>query len=225
MKASPAVCVLAALLATGSCLQCEVCSGTGNNCTGRMRPCATGPDTCGIFLTEVTLMGMKTLSVVKGCVTSSQCGTGPVSMNFGNEISLMTVIACCVGDACRTVNATLPAPDTKPNGRWCLGCYELTTETCREEPIECTGTETQCIDAAGTIATNGSPQEMIMKGCVSASICANLKAGLSTFAGIVWNMTTDKCTAASGMGDVHPRGAEFLLPALTGFLLLLNLLP
>ncbi|CAM4625208.1 unnamed protein product, partial [Lepidochelys kempii] len=197
MEASLAVCLLAALLATGACLQCEVCTGVGNNCTGSMQTCTPGQDFCGIFLTEVIVAGMKTQTILKGCVASSQCKAGPVSMNFGNEVTSSTSIACCVGDACKTVNVTLPPADTKPNGRSCPGCYALSTEQCHEETVKCTGAETRCLDAVGTVTIGGNPVQMAMKGCASESICGQLKVGSSTFAGISASQTRAKCTAAS----------------------------
>ncbi|XP_027675028.2 phospholipase A2 inhibitor NAI [Chelonia mydas] len=220
MEASLAVCILAALLATGACLQCEVCTGVGNNCTGSMQTCDPGQDSCGIFLTEVIVAGMKTQTILKGCVTSSQCKAGPVSMNFGNEVTSSTSIACCVGDACKTVNVTLPPADTKPNGRSCPGCYALSTEQCHEETVKCTGAETRCLDAVGTVTIGGSPMQMVMKGCVSESMCLPLKVGSSAFAEIRSNLTTDKCTVASGTAGVAPGATGLFLPALAGLLLL-----
>ncbi|XP_026518862.1 phospholipase A2 inhibitor subunit gamma B-like [Terrapene carolina triunguis] len=220
MEASLAVCILAALLATGSCLQCEVCARAGNNCTGSMQTCAAGQDSCAFDLTEVILAGIKFQSILKGCVTSSQCRAGPGSMNFGNEVTSRSSIACCVGDACRTVNVTLPLADTKPNGRRCPGCFALTTEHCLEETIACTGVETQCIDTIGIVTIGGSPTQMVMKGCVSESMCLNLNVGLSASAGISSNLTTNKCTVASGAVGVAPGPAGLLLLALAGLLLL-----
>ncbi|XP_075763515.1 phospholipase A2 inhibitor gamma subunit B-like isoform X5 [Pelodiscus sinensis] len=204
----------------GAGLQCEVCASTGQNCTGKLQPCPAGQDSCGTVLTEVTLVGVKILMVNKGCVTSSQCKAGLVSANFGNEVASRTAIACCVEDACRTVNFTMPPADTTLNGLHCCGCFALTTEQCLEDPIKCTGAETQCIDAVGTISAGGSPVEMVMKGCVTASMCTHLKEDFWTFAGISSNLTTDNCTEASGAGGMGPGAAGLLLPALAGLLLL-----
>ncbi|XP_065276674.1 phospholipase A2 inhibitor NAI-like [Emys orbicularis] len=220
MEASLAVCILAALLATGTCLQCEVCAGAGNNCTGSMQTCAAGQDSCGILLTEVIVVGIKRQSIHKGCVTSSQCKADLVSMNFGNEMTTRTSVTCCVGDACRTDNVTLPPADTKPNGRSCRGCYAVSTDHCHEQTIACTGNETHCINDTGTIMIGGKPTEMVMKGCVSASVCPHLKVGSSDFTGISFNLTMNKCTEASGAAGVAPGQAGLLLTALAGLFLL-----
>ncbi|XP_077697821.1 phospholipase A2 inhibitor NAI-like [Eretmochelys imbricata] len=150
MRASLAVCILAALLATGACLKCEVCDGPGTSCTGDLQTCAAGEDICGIARTEVTWAGMKTQTILKGCVTSSQCRSSPVSVNFGNGMEIMMRFTCCMGDACRTSTVTVPPADPKPNGRRCRGCYVLNAAQCKEQATECAGSETQCLDAAGT---------------------------------------------------------------------------
>ncbi|XP_074927315.1 phospholipase A2 inhibitor and Ly6/PLAUR domain-containing protein-like [Chelonoidis abingdonii] len=220
MEASLAICILTALLATGSCLQCEVCAGAGNNCMGSMQTCAAGHDSCAFVLTDVTSTGVKTQSFLKGCMASSECKVGPISINFGYGMTTRTSVACCVGDACRTTTVTVPPADPKPNGRRCRGCYVLNADHCNEQTIECTGPETQCIDAAGTVTAGGSQMQMVMKGCASESVCANIKAGSSTFAGTNADLTTAKCTVASGVVGVAPGPAGILLPALAGLFLL-----
>ncbi|CAM5135077.1 unnamed protein product, partial [Natator depressus] len=94
VETSLVVCILAALLATGACLQCEVCAGVGNSCTGSMQTCAPGQDSCGISLTEVIVEGERTQSFLKGCIPSSECNAGPLSMNFGKGMTARTSIAC-----------------------------------------------------------------------------------------------------------------------------------
>lgn len=46
-------CVL--LLSPGTSLQCEVCHSIGKSCSGPMKTCSGGEDTCGIILHEVML--------------------------------------------------------------------------------------------------------------------------------------------------------------------------
>ncbi|XP_032659167.1 phospholipase A2 inhibitor and Ly6/PLAUR domain-containing protein-like isoform X2 [Chelonoidis abingdonii] len=218
MEASLAACILAALLATGACLQCEVCEGQGTSCTGSMRPCPAGQDSCAIAVT-VTTMGVNTQSIHKGCVMSSQCGAGPVSMNFGYGMTTRTSIACCVGDACRTTTVAVPPADPKPNGRRCPACYALHADQCAEVPINCTGSETRCLDATGTITSGRNPMQMVMKGCVSQSICDQLQVGSGTVAGVNESLTTAKCTVESGAA-AEALGPAGILPALAGLLLL-----
>ncbi|XP_034612890.1 phospholipase A2 inhibitor subunit gamma B-like [Trachemys scripta elegans] len=121
MEASLVVCILAALLATGSCLECEVCEGSGTSCSGTVQTCAAGYDSCGIIVTETTIVGMKQQVIAKSCMTSGSCKVGPLTMNFGNGVTIKQGIACCVGDACRTTTVT--------------GTYP---QLCLSSPIPCT---------------------------------------------------------------------------------------
>ncbi|KAG6924488.1 hypothetical protein G0U57_017226 [Chelydra serpentina] len=141
-------------------------------------------------------------------------------MNFGQGMTTRTSVACCVGDACRTTTVTVPPANTKPNGRSCRGCYAFNAAQCNEQTIACAGSETHCMDAAGTVTIGGSQMQSVMKGCVSESICAQLKVGSGTVAGMSASLTTAKCTVASGAAGAAPGPAGLLLPALTGLLLL-----
>ncbi|XP_039368352.1 phospholipase A2 inhibitor and Ly6/PLAUR domain-containing protein-like [Mauremys reevesii] len=211
MEASLVVCTLAALLATGACLQCEVCFGLATSCTGDLETCAAGEDSCGVALTESTLAGIKTQSILKGCMPSSQCKAGPVSVNFGQGMRTQTSFACCVGDACRTTTVTVPPADTTPNGRRCPACVAVFADQCSEKTIQCTGDETRCVDIVETLTAGGNPVQMVMKGCASESVCAQIKLGSSTFAGLSADLTTAKCTVASGAVEVAPGPGGLLL--------------
>ncbi|KAM9114713.1 phospholipase A2 inhibitor and Ly6/PLAUR domain-containing protein-like [Pangshura tecta] len=197
MEASLAICILAALLATGTCLQCEVCTGAGNNCTGTMKTCAAGEDSCAFILTDVTVAGVKRQSFLKGCLPSSECKVSTISMNFGQEMTMRTSFACCVGDACRTTTVTVPPADTTLNGRRCPACIAVLSAQCNAETIACTGAETKCIDAVGTVVIGDSPVPTVMKGCVSQSMCLYLNVTAAAFAGINLNLNRQKCTEAS----------------------------
>ncbi|XP_044846595.1 phospholipase A2 inhibitor NAI-like [Mauremys mutica] len=151
MEASLAACILAALLATGSCLQCEVCTELGTSCSGTVQTCSAGLDSCGITLIEQTLAGLKQQVIAKACISSDRCNLGPLTMNFGNGVTMKQGIACCVGDACRTTTVTVPPADPKPNGRRCPACVAVLSAQCNEGIIDCTGAETRCIEVAGTI--------------------------------------------------------------------------
>ncbi|XP_067397677.1 phospholipase A2 inhibitor and Ly6/PLAUR domain-containing protein-like [Emydura macquarii macquarii] len=220
MKASLAVCILPALLAVGSCLQCEVCSGLGNSCTGSMQTCAAGEDSCRIALEVASVAGTKIQTISKGCVKSSECKTGPDSLNFGTGMTIRMNTACCVGEACNTTTVTVPPADAKPNGWRCPGCYTSPSEQCLEETVYCTGAETQCIDITQTVKDGGNPGRVVMKGCTSEFNCALLKKGSSFFGKTSANLTRTQCRVASGAGDVDPEAAGLLLPALAGLLLL-----
>ncbi|XP_034612891.1 phospholipase A2 inhibitor subunit gamma B-like [Trachemys scripta elegans] len=216
MRASLAACILAALLALGACLQCEVCDGPGTTCSGDLQTCPAGLDSCGILLSENTEAGMKQQIVTKGCATSSICKAGPLTMNFGNGLVIRSGITCCMGDACRTTTVTVPPAATKPNGRRCPACVAMLYAQCNEETIQCTGSDTRCIEVAGTATFGGSSTSITMKGCASEATCAHFKVISGTIAGVSADLSVVKCKApGSALGPVG-----LLVPSLAGILLL-----
>nr|XP_023969713.1 phospholipase A2 inhibitor gamma subunit B-like isoform X1 [Chrysemys picta bellii] len=219
MEVSLVVCILAALLATGACLRCEVCDEPGTSCSGDLQTCDVGQDTCGIAWTDSTWVGSKTQTVIKKCVSSDLCKASPFSANFGDAMT-RTSFKCCMGNACRTTNITVPPADPKPNGRRCRGCYAMNADHCNEQTINCTGSETQCIDATATITIGGHEKQTVMKGCASKSICIMAQVASQMFTDISVDLTEVECTEASGAAGVAPGPAGRLLPALSGLLLL-----
>ncbi|XP_073179743.1 phospholipase A2 inhibitor NAI-like [Lepidochelys kempii] len=220
MQSSLAVCILAALLATGACLQCPHCEGDGTSCTGDLQTCPAGQNSCGVVLTETILVGEKTQTIFKGCATSSQCKVGFVSMNFGKGMMTRTSIACCMTESCTPEPVKVPPADTKPNGHSCPGCYAPSSEQCREETIACAGIEKQCVDIAEPQISGVSATKTVVKGCGTEYICAQVNAGSGSFAGIHRNVTTARCTPAPITTNTAPGPARLLFPALAGLLLL-----
>ncbi|XP_074979152.1 phospholipase A2 inhibitor NAI-like [Caretta caretta] len=158
MEASLAACIPTALLATGACLQCEVCFGLGTSCTGDLEACAAGEDSCGIAVTASTVgrLGfaqgpiwrtcsegipwikprIKNQSILQGCMPSSQCKASPFSVNFGTGMRTQTSFACCLGEACKTATVTVPPADPKPNGRRCPASFAVVADQCSEKTIQ-----------------------------------------------------------------------------------------
>ncbi|XP_044847419.1 phospholipase A2 inhibitor NAI-like isoform X2 [Mauremys mutica] len=218
MEASLAACILAALLAMGACLQCEVCDGPGTSCSGDLQACDAGQDTCGIAWTDSTWVGSKSQTIIKNCVSSNVCKVSPFSAHFGNAVT-RTSFKCCVGDACKATDITVPPADPTPNGRRCPACYALNAGRCNEQTINCTGSETQCINAAGTVTIDGHEMQTVMKGCASESICVMAQEASRMFTDIRADLTMAKCTEASGVAGGALGPAGLLLPALAGLLL------
>ncbi|XP_074837142.1 phospholipase A2 inhibitor gamma subunit B-like [Carettochelys insculpta] len=215
MKASLAIFILAALLATGACLQCQVCSNTGTSCTGDVQTCAAGNAFCASTLTEVRTLGTTTPITLKKCATSADCQASPISINFGNGNSARSIIACCTGDGCSPAPITMPAPDTKPNGQRCPVCSAVSPGPCNEMFINCTGSDTQCIEMTVTVTSGGATVSSTLKGCANEVACAQGEAVASSFAG-VGGTATLKCKAPG----TAPGLAGLLGPALAGLLLL-----
>ncbi|CAM5176141.1 unnamed protein product, partial [Eretmochelys imbricata] len=154
MEASLAACIPTALLATGACLQCEVCFGLGTSCTGDLEACAAGEDSCGIAVTASTV-GIKNQSILQGCMPSSQCKASPFSVNFGMGMRTQTSFACCLGEACKTATVTVPPADPKPNGRRCPASFAVFADQCSEKTIQCTGDEPRCVNMVEPLTTDG----------------------------------------------------------------------
>ncbi|XP_050786336.1 phospholipase A2 inhibitor gamma subunit B-like [Gopherus flavomarginatus] len=215
MKSSLAICVLAALLVVGASLRCEVCSALGTSCTGELQTCATGQDNCAVGLAEITTGVTKTQSIVKSCMTSTECNAGLISANFGTGLATRMSVACCVGDACSPTPIAVPPADPTPNGRSCPACFPLSSLQCSEETINCTGSDTRCLEVTATVTNGGMTASTTMKGCASESLCAQIKAGAGTLAGVSGDLTL-KCKAPG----TAPGPAGLLIPAVAGLLLL-----
>ncbi|XP_074837174.1 phospholipase A2 inhibitor gamma subunit B-like [Carettochelys insculpta] len=220
MKSSLAVCVLAALLAMGACLRCKICSG--DECDSDPQTCPASKDSCILASIESMLGGQKSRTDVRDCVTSSQCRAGPISVNFGKGKTIRMSIACCQVDDCKPDVAKVPAPDTKPNGWRCPACYSQSPEQCREETINCSGVETQCIHIPGPRKMTGTSTPTFMKGCATELTCAHITGELGKFMEIIGDLPNAKCTPASAGASITLRPAGLLFPALLGRLLTLH---
>ncbi|OXB57102.1 hypothetical protein ASZ78_011766 [Callipepla squamata] len=80
---------------------------------------------------------------------------GPVTMNYG-KVKARSRLACCAGDACQTASVSLPPENNVPNGYQCPACYSVDSFHCANETVNCTGSESQCVDLAGLMNTGNS---------------------------------------------------------------------
>ncbi|XP_026581700.1 uncharacterized protein LOC113454552, partial [Pseudonaja textilis] len=60
-------------LCLGTCLECEHCSGFDKDCTGKLKLCDEGQDTCATILTETIIGKMSRFTIVKSCYQASKC--------------------------------------------------------------------------------------------------------------------------------------------------------
>ncbi|XP_059581295.1 phospholipase A2 inhibitor gamma subunit B-like [Alligator mississippiensis] len=171
MKAPVILYVLLAFLDQGSSLQCEVCHMKGYCCSGPMKTCDPGEDTCGIMKGEAILGGVRIPIYTKSCFISDVCRYAHFSMDFGTGIRQRTSIACCTGEACRTTSVKLPPLNTTPNGLQCPACFVNGSHECGNEIVYCTGSETYCFDLAGTLHRGKVTWKAAGKGCTSLSDC------------------------------------------------------
>ncbi|XP_051660536.1 phospholipase A2 inhibitor gamma subunit B-like [Manacus candei] len=217
MKVSLGLSFLLAFLDPGTCLQCEVCYSEGRGCSGPMKTCTGGEDTCGIILYEILMGEMAILSSIKSCVPSNMCNHGPVTMNYGMA-KAKGHIACCTGDECRTTSVSLPPDDNVPNGYQCPVCFSADSK-CNKEIVNCTGPETQCVDFVG-LMNSVPPVKATMKGCTTISGC-NMAGDGKNSLGMI-DIKPFHCRPAFPMGrvvfDLAPQHTVFL-PLLSGFIL------
>ncbi|XP_066495134.1 phospholipase A2 inhibitor and Ly6/PLAUR domain-containing protein-like [Tiliqua scincoides] len=189
------------LVNTGTSLECEVCVGVGPSCVGEMETCKDGKDTCAVILSDNSLDGYTSKSIVKSCAYSRSCTDETQYVEYG-EISQRAGIACCQGDSCRTAIPELSRPlnITQRNGKQCPSCFSLLSSTCREdEMVECLGAEDHCIDLESSITYGPIALKMAQKGCVTKGLCADLSLSDMKVNGIHAKLTKAMCKEATPM--------------------------
>ncbi|XP_033018642.1 phospholipase A2 inhibitor and Ly6/PLAUR domain-containing protein-like [Lacerta agilis] len=215
---------LSALIATGTALQCEYCTGLGQNCTGEVVTCPQDHNLCGITLFESELFeeDVKVNGIIKNCVSSNYCEAGSADINLGKKRRSRTSISCCETDACNTAfSAKLKHVETKLNGLRCPACYASFSDSCSDETVDCVGSESHCIDLAGFIHTGEATGKVAMKGCATPAVCAPILRGAATFMGVSSAIMNLECRAASSSTANMPLGPTgFLLSTVVGFLLM-----
>ncbi|NXS58241.1 PLIGB inhibitor, partial [Brachypteracias leptosomus] len=202
-------------------LQCEVCHSIGKSCSGPMKTCSGGEDTCGIILHEVMIGGVAIPSSIKSCLSSSMCHLGPITMNYG-KVKARSGLACCTGDDCRTISVSLPPENNVPNGYQCPACYSVDSFQCGNETVNCAGSETKCVDLAGFMNSGGLTLKTAMKGCTTISECGAVGDGKSNLGMMDIKLRRFQCKAASTLDVVSSGSAPLdtlFLPVLSGFIL------
>ncbi|XP_054855017.1 phospholipase A2 inhibitor NAI-like [Eublepharis macularius] len=165
------------LAAMGSSLKCEVCTGIGTNCSGNTMPCEADEDVCVTTIAQNSVAGFLMQMVVKNCGSLDTCRYGPKYMNFGQGKIIQSSVSCCEGDACQTEIPLMPPANTEPNGNQCPACYALSSTSCPDETVDCLGSEDHCLDMETRVTYGNVVLNSIQKGCVSKSVCDDLKIG------------------------------------------------
>ncbi|NXS50108.1 PLIGB inhibitor, partial [Balaeniceps rex] len=202
-------------------LQCEFCHSIGKSCSGPMKTCSGGEDACGIILHDVVIGGMAIPSSIKSCLPSSICQLGPITMNYG-KVKARSHFACCKGNECQTISVSLPPEDNVPNGYQCPACYSVDSFQCGNEIVNCTGSETQCVDLAGLMNSGGLSLKAAMKGCTTVSECSIVGSGKNNLGMMDMKLRRFQCKPASALARVSSGFAppdNFFLLLLSGFLL------
>ncbi|NXD12310.1 PLIA inhibitor, partial [Nothocercus nigrocapillus] len=202
-------------------LQCEVCHSLGKTCSGPLKVCNADEDVCGTIVHEAMIGGMVISSSFKTCLMSNVCHLGAVTMNYG-KVKGRTGLACCVGEACQTTSPSLPPVNNVPNGLHCPACYSIDSFHCGNETVNCTGSETQCIELAGLINSGGLSMKVAMKGCTTVSECSEKGEGKKQLGMIDMKVKQFKCKPASLLDRVVsglPPPKSLFLPVLSGLIL------
>ncbi|XP_010114433.1 PREDICTED: phospholipase A2 inhibitor 25 kDa subunit-like [Chlamydotis macqueenii] len=210
-----------AFLDPGASLQCEVCHSIGRSCSGPMKTCSAGEEICGVILHEVLIGGMAIPSSIKSCLPSSVCQLGPITMNYG-KVKARSNLACCTGDDCRSISVSLPPEDNVPNGYQCPACYSVDSFQCGDEIVNCTGSETQCIDLAGLMNSGGLSLKAAMKGCTTISECSVVGDGKNKLGMMDIKLRRFQCKKAFALVRASSKSVApgtLFLPLLSRFLL------
>ncbi|XP_062996096.1 phospholipase A2 inhibitor gamma subunit B-like [Elgaria multicarinata webbii] len=174
---------LLALLATGTCLECEVCNNIGNSCTGDRRICKAEEDVCVISVWDFSDLPLTFTAIRKDCGKSSTCKGSVAEINVGRGLHARGHRVCCTGSDCGEIaDFDVPPPDTKPNGLQCPGCIGLFSPTCHGEPVPCVGTQNKCLDVSVN-ASGPARMEFSGKACVTELVCNLVQHGVSGFLG------------------------------------------
>ncbi|XP_060113708.1 phospholipase A2 inhibitor gamma subunit B-like [Heteronotia binoei] len=193
-------CLFAVLLATGTCLKCEVCNSIGTTCKGPMMTCGAGEDTCMILRTVIVQPPVTTQTVSKDCANSSVCNVNipDPEINMGKGMRMRVSRTCCTGDSCQTASPSeLPPSDDTPNKLHCPGCFGVYSSECYEQRVACTGSQNKCIEIAGNTTSYLVSVDFTSKGCANEGVCDHLKTGFLVFGGMRTWVTKANCTAAS----------------------------
>ncbi|XP_026064200.1 phospholipase A2 inhibitor and Ly6/PLAUR domain-containing protein-like [Carassius auratus] len=143
------------LFTAGHSFSCYECLGLTGSCSDQtVKTCPSGSYKCMSTTSVVQAGDISGKTKIKTCI--ADCPSG--SINYG---LVKTSIACCNTDQCNVQDA--PDPSNVPNGKTCYYCDEKSCSNI----LKCSGSEDRCIKASGTFGG----QTMVIKGCVSKSIC------------------------------------------------------
>nr|BAJ14723.1 phospholipase A2 inhibitor [Protobothrops elegans] len=192
MKSLLFCCLLGIFLATGMCMECEVCMRPGETCNGSIRTCKDNEDTCVMLQTELIRAPLSFTFTSKMCSTSDTCHLDYVETNLPHELAVRSKRACCVGDECKTMlPVVLERHDNRYNGLHCPGCIGLASTECNEKLVSCRDTENQCLSLTGK-NIDFLVNDISIKGCATESLCTLLQKKIFT-AIADWELDV-KCT-------------------------------
>ncbi|XP_067399720.1 phospholipase A2 inhibitor and Ly6/PLAUR domain-containing protein-like [Emydura macquarii macquarii] len=152
MWAPLSLCLLPALLATGSALLCKVCESKEESCSGPLQPCAPLEGDCVTSVAAFNLGESYFIYTAKLCLETKSCEPGSFTVTFPRNFTMRLKVSCCDTDGYNAGAIPVPSVSHVPNGRQCPACYVPGADRCKAmEILACTGAEDHCADVAGTL--------------------------------------------------------------------------
>nr|XP_048690038.1 phospholipase A2 inhibitor and Ly6/PLAUR domain-containing protein-like [Caretta caretta] len=200
------LCLLSALLATGSALQCEVCASREQSCSGRLQPCAPSEGTCVTVVAEFGLKGNSISYTAKSCLEPKNCESGPFSLTYAHNVTVRVNIACCDTDGCNAGAIPVRTVSSVPNGRQCLSVFKLDPFDIQPTGIlACTGAEDRCFQDYGVLTRGDITMKKAVAGCASPGACMKREGERKYVQGVVENLIWAECypapRASGGIGE------------------------
>ncbi|XP_037739461.2 phospholipase A2 inhibitor and Ly6/PLAUR domain-containing protein-like [Chelonia mydas] len=195
------LCLLSALLATGSTLQCEVCVSKELSCSGPLQPCAPSEGTCVAVVAEIRLEGSSLSYTAKSCLEPKNCEPGPFSQTYAQNVTMRMNIACCDSDGCNAGAIPVPTVSSVPNGRQCLSFFQLYGIEWKPFGIlACTGAEDHCVEESGQLTVGGITVMKTVGGCASPGSCMKRVGERKYAQGVVEMLIQANCDPAPRAG-------------------------
>ncbi|XP_056398924.1 uncharacterized protein LOC130293814 [Hyla sarda] len=178
---------LSAIAATGSGLQCFICSDFNtDSCTFliSVASCPNGNVCASRYrISIIGELGLVFQNFDRFCAHPSECNATGTFRTDGSTLERMAT-TCCSTDLCTPEKPIAPDESSEPNGLQC------------NSPVACMGDETMCL-LETTKKTSGSVTvTTTQSGCASKGFCY-LENSDST-SGTVREEITYSCTPASG---------------------------
>ncbi|XP_029432609.1 phospholipase A2 inhibitor subunit gamma B-like [Rhinatrema bivittatum] len=207
------LCLLSALVAPGTSLQCQQCTSMNSNtCSSPPQECQSLHTHCISMLKE-TITGVgssKMVTLIRSCGTNKHCDK--VTSITAGSYHMMTMFKCCTKENCNTQQMSMPRTETDVNGLSCPSCYSLSSHTCdRKENTTCKGAEDRCIEYDVTVKTGTMEAKSAVHGCATRNLCESKDNPAYYKDNYEMNF---KCSSGT-----HPQLGLFLL-AVTGLIFL-----
>ncbi|XP_043391547.1 phospholipase A2 inhibitor and Ly6/PLAUR domain-containing protein-like [Chelonia mydas] len=200
------LCLLSALLATGSALQCEVCASEEQLCSGPLQPCAPSEGTCVTVVAEIRLEGSSLSYTAKSCLEPKNCKPGPFSLTYAHNVTVRVNIACCDSNGCNAGAIPVPTVSSVPNGRQCPTLFKVEPFQRKWKGIlACTGAEDRCVGESGILTLGNIKLLKIAAECGSRGACMKRVGERKYAQGAVEMLSRAECyptpRAGGGIGE------------------------